>query len=137
MLIHANDANKKQNSDLIYAKESYLLTGLCFVIHNNLGRFCREKQYADEFERSLQDKQIKYQREYRLNNENDNFSGNVVDFVINDKILVDLKAKNFLTKEDYYQMLRYLKVANLKLGLLVNFRNSHLKPKRVINNQLN
>lgn len=105
MLIHANDANKKQSSNLIHAKESYLLTGLFFAVHNDLGRFCREKQYADEFEKSLKNEKIQYQREYRLNNENDNFSGNVVDFVINDKILVDFKAKNFLTKEDYYQML--------------------------------
>jgi len=59
--------------------------------------------------------------------------GNIVDFMIDEVILVDLKAKKFITKDDYYQMLRYLQASNLKLGLLINFRNSHLKPKRTIN----
>ena len=59
--------------------------------------------------------------------------GNIVDFLIDNKILVDFKAKIFLNKEDYYQMQRYLESSNLKLGLLVNFRNNYLKPKRIIN----
>ena len=40
--------------------------------------------------------------------------------------------KNFITKEDYYQMQRYLKAANLKLGLIVNFRTTYLHPKRIL-----
>ena len=59
--------------------------------------------------------------------------GNIVDFIIDGKILIDLKAKRFITKEDYYQMLRYLKSSGLKLGLVVNFRGTYLKPKRIIN----
>ena len=46
---------------------------------------------------------------------------------------MDIKAKRLITKEDYYQILRYLKVAGLKLGIIVNFRNTYLKPKRIMN----
>jgi len=56
-----------------------------------------------------------------------------VDFIIENKIIIDIKAKKFITKEDYYQMLRYLKGANLELGIIYNFRNTYLKPKRVLN----
>lgn len=61
---------------------------------------------------------------------------NFIDFLIDGKIVVELKAKNFVTKEDYYQTQRYLKALNLKLGLIVNFRDSHLKPKRVLNSRI-
>jgi hypothetical protein len=43
--------------------------------------------------------------------------------------------KEIVTKEDYYQMQRYLKCANLKLGIIINFRDTYLKPKRIINNE--
>lgn len=98
------------------------------------GRFCREKQYADKFESLLIEKNIKYKREFSLENLDVNdIKGNKVDFIIEDVLIVDLKAKNFVTKEDYAQMQRYLRAAGLKLGLIVNFRESYLKPKRVIN----
>ena len=56
-----------------------------------------------------------------------------IDFIIEGKIIVDIKAKKFITKEDYNQMQRYLNVSGLILGMIVNFRNTHLKPKRIIN----
>ena len=58
---------------------------------------------------------------------------NIRDFVIEDKIILDLKAKRIVTKEDYYQMKRYLAVSNKKLGLIVNFRQKYISPKRILN----
>jgi len=51
-------------------------------------------------------------------------------------MIVDFKAKRLITKDDYYQMQRYLKSANIKLGLIVNFRQKYLKPKRILNNDI-
>lgn len=119
---------------ILYPKLSYELTGLCFKVHNNLGRFCSERQYADALEVVLKEKQITYQREFELNIEG--IKGNRVDFLINGQIVVDLKAKKFITKEDYYQMQRYLQCGKLELGLIVNFRNVYLKPKRILNTKI-
>lgn len=119
---------------IIHKELSYTITGLCFQIHKELGRFCRERQYADRFEELLKELKIKYKREFELNNlENSLTKGNRADFLIENKIIIDFKAKNFITKEDYIQMQRYLKEAKLELGLIVNFRNPHLKPKRILN----
>ena len=104
-----------------------------FKVHNDLGRFCREKQYGDYFEKLLQQQGIEFEREQPLKIEViDNERSNIVDFVIAGQLLVDLKAKSMVTKNDYYQMQRYLQAIDYKLGLIVNFRNSHLKPIRVI-----
>jgi GxxExxY protein len=117
---------------LIYPELSYKITGLLFQVHNELGRFRREKQYSDLFELKLKENNFAYEREKIIRMEN---SGTIdkVDFCVENKILIDLKTKKFITKEDYFQMLRYLKGLNLKLGLIVNFRNTHLRPRRIIN----
>jgi len=125
------------SKNLIYPKLSYKLTGIFYKIHNDLGRFYRERQYADAMEELFKKEKLNYKREYDLSNLEDRpTKGNRVDFIIENKILIDIKAKKFITKEDYFQMLRYLDVASLRLGLIVNFRNTYLKPKRVLNSKL-
>ena len=124
-------------SKIIQPELSYFVSGLCFQVHNKLGRFCREKQYADAFEELLIENKIKYTREKEINKiQLKSPSGNRTDFVINNTILIDFKAKKFVTKEDYYQMQRYLKSSHLKLGMIINFRNSYLKPKRILNSSV-
>ncbi|MFH1946860.1 MAG: GxxExxY protein [Candidatus Magasanikbacteria bacterium] len=121
---------------ILYKDLSYEITELCFKVQKKLGRFCREIQYANEFEKMLIESKIKYKREYRLNNfKVDSPKGNIVDFLIEDKIIIDLKAKKFITKEDYNQMQRYLQSADLELGMVINFRNTYLKPKRILNSK--
>lgn len=121
--------------DFILGDLSYQITGICFEVHNDLGRFCRERQYSDRLEQLLKENNIDYKREIRIDKLTDSPEGNIADFLIENKIVLDIKAKRFITKEDYYQMLRYLKASKLQLGLIVNFRNTYLKPKRVINNE--
>lgn len=112
---------------------SYRIVGILYKIHQELGRFCREKQYGDVLENKLKEEKIKFIREWPI--ELAGRKSNFVDFFIEDKILIDLKAKSFINKDDYYQMKRYLEISNKELGLLVNFRQPHLKPKRVLNSQ--
>lgn len=118
---------------LIYPELSYVITGVCFDVVNRLGRFCRERQYADALESVLRERSIPFEREKELPIEGiRNAFTNRVDFVINDTLLLEAKAKPFVTKSDYYQMQRYLQAGGHDLGLIVNFRNKHLKPIRII-----
>lgn len=129
--MNSNQRILKTNVEILFPELSYEISGVCFSVQNKLGRFCREKQYADEFERLLIEKGLSYKREFpvKVNGQN---SGNIVDFIIEEKIIVELKAKRFLTKDDYYQTKRYLASLNLNLGLIVNFRDSYIKPKRIL-----
>ena len=130
--MHPNDTNAKPR--IVEAELSFKLNGLFFKTHNKLGRFARERQYSDEFEAQLIKTEVNYSREFEIKNlKPDSPSGNRVDFLIENRIVVDFKAKTLITKEDYIQMQRYLNAANLELGLIVNFRAVYLKPKRVLN----
>ncbi len=123
--------------DIIEQQLSHKINGLCFQVFKKLGRFCRERQYQDALEDALRQAGIKYVREYELQKfDAQSPAGNRVDFLIEDRIILDCKAKAFITKEDYYQMQRYLRAVGLKLGLIVNFRQIFLKPKRVLDSSV-
>lgn len=128
----------RKKDKILYPELSYLICGLCFEAHNELGRFRNEKQYADALESLLKKNKIKYKRELALlpSFKEERLRRNIPDFIIEDKIVVDLKAKRLIAKEDYYQMLRYLSSAKKRLGIIVNFRQRYLQPKRIINSEL-
>ena len=122
---------------IIYPELSYIICGLCFSIHNNLGRFRSEKSYADALEELFKREKLNYKREFAFfpSFEGEANRRNIPDFLIDDKIVLDVKAKRLVTKEDYYQMKRYLISGDKKLGLIVNFRQKYLSPKRILNSE--
>ena len=120
---------------MIYRELSYKVTGLLFKTHQELGRFRNEKQYADYYEELLKKEKVKYVREYRFE---DNQYGKgrircIIDFIVEDKIILEFKVKDYITKQDYFQVKRYLVTLNLKLALIINFRQKRLSPKRILN----
>lgn len=118
---------QKNKNKLIYPDLSYRLTGVFFQVHNQLGRYCREKQYADLLAELLNFEKINFNREYEIIK-----TGNICDFVIEDLIILELKAKQLVEKRDYNQLQRYLQATGLRLGMLINFQCRYLKPVRIV-----
>lgn len=123
----ATDKSEREKVGLLYPELSYTITGICFSTHNELGQFAREKQYGDMLEKKLKDSNLAFVREQAVGK-----SGNILDFVIENKIAIELKAKRSIIAEDYRQVQNYLQDSQLRLGLLVNFRNKYLKPIRIV-----
>jgi len=127
-----------QNKDIIYPELSYKISGILFGVRKNLGRYKNEKQYSDAIEEELKKNNIDYEREKVLP---ESFDGeqkgrNKVDFLIENSIVLEIKAKPFITKEDYFQVRRYLDSLNKKLGILSNMRQYYINPKRVLNSNI-
>ncbi|HVY67452.1 MAG TPA: GxxExxY protein [Patescibacteria group bacterium] len=121
-----NNANIK-NSKLLYKDLSYAVVGVLISAHNEPGPYGKEKQYAGAVKKIFKAKGISYIRELRVGD-----NGNILEMVVEDKIALEFKAKRITTKEDYYQVQRYLQATGLKLALLVNFRDKLIKPKRIL-----
>lgn len=122
-------------TEIVHKELSYKINGILFTVHNELGRYRNEKQYGDLIEWYLQNLQIPYKREFVLPVSFNQERGgrNKLDFIIDNTIILEIKAKTFLEKSDYYQTKRYLTSLNKRLAVLVNFRQKYLAPKRIVN----
>lgn len=125
-------------ADLIFKDECYRIYGICYQVQNAVGSVFHEKQYQEALETKFKSEGIPYEREKELYFVlgSERIGGNKVDFVAFNKIAIDLKTKKFITREDFRQMMRYLRAGNYKLGLIVNFRGSKVEIKRVVNSDI-
>lgn len=104
-------------------------------VHRELGKGFNEVVYGDALEIEFTDNNILYSREtyYDIH-----YKGNLLkhqykaDFIIDNKIVLEIKAISSLTDSHVKQTLNYLAVSKLKLGLLINFGEDSLKTKRII-----
>lgn len=109
--------------DLIYQKESYVIRGIAFEIYKQFRNAYKEKIYQNAYEIGLKEKDLIVEKEKRINVF---FKGKKVgiyipDLVINEKIIIELKAKPKVTPDDIKQFWYYLKGSNYKVGFLINF----------------
>lgn len=121
--------------DLKYKDESYYIIGLCMDVHNESGKGFSEIVYGDALELELKSHGVPYSREVRFNID---YKGKILshqyiaDFVIEDKIIVEIKAIEKLAQTHIKQTLNYLAASKLRLGLLINFGEDSLSYKRVV-----
>ncbi len=138
--LNANDtnyANDTNDTPIIYKDLSYKINGVLFEVHNELGRNCNEKQVCDAIENKLKQNNLNYEREKILPESfiGERFGRNKIDFIIENKIIIEIKTVRFVGKEEYRQCMRYLEAFDKKLCLLANFRDKHLNIKRIINSK--
>ncbi len=104
-------------------------------VHNELGKGFNEVVYGDALEIEFINNNIRYSREKKFDIR---YKGNLLphkyraDFIIDDKIVLEIKAIECLNSSHIKQTLNYLAVSKLKLGLLINFGEESLKYKRII-----
>ncbi len=121
---------------IIYKEQSYQIIGACMAVHRELGCGFLEAVYQEALEEEFTLRNIPYVREESLPII---YKGKVLnkryqaDFICFGKIIVELKALLELSSLHKSQLINYLKVTNLQLGLLVNFGQGSLESKRVIN----
>lgn len=122
-------------TEIIYKDESFRIIGLCMEVHNNLGKGFLEIVYKDALEYEFRKNNIPFEREkeYEVNYKDIILPHKFyADFVVFDKIILEVKGMAGIAEEHIAQTLNYLKVSGLKLGLIVNFGELSLQYKRVV-----
>lgn len=126
------------NIHLVEGDLSYKTVGILYEVHTRLGGRYQEKYYQRAVEKLLQKAGIKYQKELAvdLTFENDKIGKYFLDFLIEDRVVLELKAVYRFHPNDFRQLSAYLKAKNLALGILANFRGEKLTYKRVLNGEI-
>jgi GxxExxY protein len=120
---------------IIYKEECYKIIGKCFEVHQQLGAGFLEIVYKDALEYEFRNNNIQYSREkiYEVNYKRIILPHKFhADFVVEDKIILEIKSVSNLTDEHIAQSINYLKVSGNKLALLVNFGELSLSYKRIV-----
>jgi len=124
----------KNGEKLLYEKESYIIRGATIKIWQQFGSAFKENIIENALNEELQTQKLNIEKQKRINvyYNNKKIGVYIPDLIINDKILLELKRKPFLTKQDKQQFWYYLKATKYKLGFLINFGDRGLQIKRRI-----
>ena len=108
---------------LLYPDLSYQLQGCFFQVYNILGFGHKEIAYQRALEQELTLQNISFEREMHLliTYREKKIAEYVPDLVIDKKIIIEIKALEFLPNKFITQLIYYLKGTNYKLGYLINF----------------
>ncbi|MDD5010882.1 MAG: GxxExxY protein [Phycisphaerae bacterium] len=122
-------------NDLLYSEFTRPVIGAAMEVHKILGSGFLESVYEEAFAIELDLNKIPYERQKSIEVVYKNRPAKyfTCDFLVYGKIIVELKAIRKITDIETSQLLNYLKVCNLNLGLLVNFGSNSLEFKRIIN----
>jgi len=106
-----------------------------FKIYNELGPGFKEDVYVRALLKLLDEKGFTYERErqFKINFRNAQIGTTQIDLVVDNKIIIEVKATNISNSLFEKQILTYLKSTGLPLGFLVNFGTNKLYIKRYVN----
>lgn len=123
-----------EGDKFLYKKESYDIISACKEVWNQFGGSFKEAVIDKALEIALKEKgySVNSQKRIDIYFKNKKVGVYVPDKVINEAILLELKCKPFITKEDERQFWHYLKATSYKLGFLINFSPKRLEFKRRI-----
>ena len=127
--------NKYSEKSYPLQKESYQIIGICMEIHSALGNGLLEMVYKGAIEYEMNLRKIPYERGKKYKVE---YKERILphyffaDFVVFDKIILEVKAQKGLVEDQFRWVINYLAISKCQLGLIVNFGDKSLVTKRII-----
>lgn len=118
---------------------SYKIIGIAIELHKSLGPGLLESVYENTFAYDLRESGLEVKQQVPMPlvyKEVKMDTGYRLDLLIENKVIVEIKSIETLAPVHFSQTLTYLKLSNVKLGLLINFNTDKLKSgiHRIVNN---
>lgn len=125
-----------RRKDLIYPELCYRIMGILFNVWKEVGAGHKEKFYQKAAANDFKDKKLAFKEQLPVKI---NYKGKFIgiyyfDFLVADKIVLEIKVRNYFRKRDIDQLSSYLRARKLKLGIIAHFTNTGVKFKRIVNN---
>ncbi len=126
--------NYKSSSKVVEPELSYKIVGIAFKVFKELGFGYQEKYYQKAIEVELKKNGLKYQREIAMELV---YAGEPIgdyrlDFIVEKKIVLEIKVGNYFHNKDFEQVKAYLKKTGLLLGIIVLFSPKGVQFKRAL-----
>ena len=120
---------EEKKNKLLHEDLTYKLIGIFFKIHKTLGCGFPEKIYQKAITIELEKENIKYQTEKQIKVKYENKDAGFfrLDLIIDEKVIIEIKAIEAIAPVHFAQVLTYLKFSDCKLALLINFNTVYLK----------
>lgn len=120
---------------MLYEDITKKILEACFEVSNELGIGYLESVYEKALLIALRQKGLKAENQVSLKVA---FRGEIVgeffaDILVEEKVLVELKVANALSRENYAQTINYLKATKIKIGLLIDFGTPKIEYRRFTN----
>jgi len=121
-------------SELYYKDLSYEIVGICYDAFNELGYGLREKEYQKALRQLFEDKNFSFKEQVYapLQINNKKFGSQYLDFLIDDKLILELKVRRYPRSADFKQIRAYLARNGIKLGILVLFTPNGVETFRCV-----
>ncbi len=119
---------------LLLKDEVFAITGCAMSVLNNLGHGFHEKIYENALAIEFEEQSIAFEKQHNFDvfYKGREIGHYIPDFVVMDKIIVELKTLNKIGSNEIGQVINYLKVTNLNVGVILNFKYAKLDWKRVV-----
>jgi len=115
-------------------KETYDIIGCAMEVLNELGHGLFEKPYENAMTVEFRLRGIPYKQQpaYMVEYKGENVGDYIPDLIVCGQIIVDLKVIDQIGRSEVAQMLNYLRITKLPVGLILNFKRQELEYKRVV-----
>ena len=116
-----------------------IIVNIAYKVHYKLGPGIYESVYEEILSYELEKRKLKVERQKAMPVIWDNKKMGIgfrADLIIENKVIVEIKSIESILPVHYKQLLTYLKITKIKLGLLINFKEKLIKDEitRVVNN---
>lgn len=120
--------------DFHFKQETHEIIGCAMEVHRELGQGLHEKPYENALVIELGLHNITWQQQpsFDINYKGQKVGQYIPDLIAFSKIVIDTKSIPKITDHEVGQMLTYLKVTQLPVGLIINFANKSLEWRRVV-----
>ncbi len=122
------------DADFSFKTETDAIIGAAFAVLNEIGHGFHEKPYENALVVEFTQREISFvqQPRYPMLYRGVKISEFVPDLIAFDKVVIDTKTIERITDLEIGQMLNYLKITGLPVGLILNFKNAKLEFRRVV-----
>ncbi len=129
-----DDVGSSRSEEYLHRELTKDILASTFRVHNSLGCGLLEKVYGNalSWDLKLNNRAVLEQKEFKVVYRDREVGSYYGDLVVDDKVIVEVKAVERLDNVHRAQLMNYLRISGLRIGLLLNFANPKLEYERIV-----